>query len=87
MVKVVVMKYSGTTVHCNGECRGEVKRRVQAEWSEWSTGIFQIETVPAGVKGEVYKMAVRPGLWIGDRGVERKAGRGVRGGRGEDAAT
>lgn len=35
MAKVDEFKYLGSTVQSNRECRGEVKKRVQAGWSGW----------------------------------------------------
>ena len=35
LARVREFKYLGTTVHEDGECGREVKRRVQAGWNGW----------------------------------------------------
>ena len=57
-------KYLGSTVQCNGECEGEVKKRVHAGWNGWRrmSGVICDRRVPARVNGKVYKVAVRPAM-------------------------
>ena len=42
VAKVKELKYLGSTVQSNGECRSEVKKRVQAGWNSWRrvTGVL-----------------------------------------------
>ena len=64
VTKVDDFKYLGSTVQSNGECGREVKKRVQAGWNEWRRMSVAIcdRRVPARVKGNVYKVAVRPAM-------------------------
>ena len=67
VAKVEDFKYLGSTVHSNGECGREVKKRVQAGWNGWRrmSGVICDRRVPARVKGKVYKVAVRPAMLYG----------------------
>ena len=67
VAKVDDFKYLGSTVQSNGECGGEVKKRVQAGWNGWRrmAGVICDRRVPARVKGKVYKVAVRPAMLYG----------------------
>ena len=67
VAKVEDFKYLGTTIQSNGECGREVKKRVQAGWNGWKrmSGVFCDRTVPARVKGKVYKVAVTPVMLYG----------------------
>ena len=56
VAKVNEFKCLGSTVQNNRECRGEVKKRVQAGCDR---------RVPARVKGKVYKRVVRPAMLYG----------------------
>ena len=38
VAKVEDFKHMGSTVQSNGECGGEVKKRVQAGWNGWRRG-------------------------------------------------
>ncbi|KAI5085367.1 hypothetical protein C0J45_23151, partial [Silurus meridionalis] len=57
----------GSTVQSNGECVGEVKKRVQAGWSGWRrvTGVICDSRVSARMKGKVYRTVVRPEMLYG----------------------
>ena len=65
--KVEDLKYLGSTVQGNGECRREVKKRVQAGWNGWRrmSGVICDRRVPARVKGKVCRVAVRPAMLNG----------------------
>ena len=65
--KVEDFKYLGSTVQRNGECRREVKKRVQAGWNGWRrmSGVICDRRVPARVKGKVYRVAMRPAMLYG----------------------
>ena len=67
VAKVEDFKYLGSTVQSNGECRREVKKRVQAGWNGWRrmSGVICDRRVPARVKGKVYKVEVRPAMLYG----------------------
>ena len=68
VTKVDDFKYLGSTVHTNGECGREVKKRVQAGcngWRRMSGGVICDRRVPARVKGKVYMVAVRPAMLYG----------------------
>ena len=67
VTKVDDFKYLGSTVQSNGECGKEVKKRVQAGWNGWRrmSGVICDRRVQARVKGEVYKVAVRPAMLNG----------------------
>ena len=62
VAKVDDFKYLGSTVQSNGERGREVKKREQAGWNGWRrmSGVICDRRVPARVKGNVYKVAVRP---------------------------
>ena len=69
VAKVEDFKYLGSTAKSNGECRREVKKRVQAGWNGWrrmSGGICD-RRVPPRVRGKVYRVAVRPEMLYGWR--------------------
>ncbi|KAK3555243.1 hypothetical protein QTP86_010532 [Hemibagrus guttatus] len=57
--KVQDFKYLGSTVHSNGECGKEVKKRVQAGWNGWR------KKISARIKGKVYRTVVRPAMLYG----------------------
>ncbi|KAI5625322.1 hypothetical protein C0J50_15181 [Silurus asotus] len=65
--KVEEFRYLGSTVQSNGECVREVKKRVQAGWSEWRrvTGVICDSRVSAKLKGKVYRTVVRPAMLYG----------------------
>ncbi|RJG11798.1 hypothetical protein D4A39_16960, partial [Alcanivorax profundi] len=65
--KVQDFKYLGSTVQSNGECGKEVKKRVQAGWNGWRkvSGVLCDKSVPARVKGKVYRTVVRPAMLYG----------------------
>ncbi|XP_051787950.1 uncharacterized protein LOC127529167 [Erpetoichthys calabaricus] len=67
LAKVDEFKYLGSTVQSNGDCGGEVQKRVQAGWSGWRrvTGVIYDRRVSARVKGKVYRMVVRPAMLYG----------------------
>ena len=67
VAKVEDFKYLGSTVQSNGEYGREVKKRVQAGWNGWRrmSGVICDRRVPARVKGNVYKVAVRPAMLYG----------------------
>ena len=67
VAKVEDLKYLGSTVQSNGECRREVKMRVQAGWNGWRrmSGVICDRGVSARVKEKVYKGAVRPAMLYG----------------------
>ena len=48
----------------NGECRSEVKKRVQAGWDSWRrvTGVLCDKRITAVMKGKVYKTVIKPAL-------------------------
>ena len=60
--RVKKFKYLGSTVQESGSCQREVKRRVQAGWKGWKKvlGVIYDRSLPAGVKGKVYSLVVRP---------------------------
>ena len=55
VAKVEDFKYLGSTVQSNGECGGEVKKRVQAGWNGWRrmSGVIFDRRVPGRLKGKV----------------------------------
>ena len=63
VAKVEDLKYLGSTVQSNGECGREVKKIVQAGWNGWRrmSGVI----CDRRVKGNVYKVAVRPAMLYG----------------------
>ena len=65
--KVKKFKYLESTVQESGGCEREVKKRVQAGWSEWRkvSGIICDRRLPARVKGKVYSSVVRPTMVYG----------------------
>ena len=67
VAKVENFKYMDSTVQSNGECGREVKKREQAGWNDWRRmpGVICDRRVPAGVKGTVYRVAVRPAMLYG----------------------
>uniref|UniRef100_A0A3B4CLA2 ribonuclease H n=1 Tax=Pygocentrus nattereri TaxID=42514 RepID=A0A3B4CLA2_PYGNA len=64
VVKVDDFKYLGSTIQSNGQCRKEVKKRVQAGWSGWRrvSGLMCDRRIAARVKGKVYKTVVHPAM-------------------------
>ena len=67
VAKMDEFKYQGSTVHSNGGCRREVKKRLQAGCNGWRRilGVICDMKVPARVKGSVYMMVVRPIMLYG----------------------
>ncbi|KAK3572272.1 hypothetical protein QTP86_029686 [Hemibagrus guttatus] len=65
--KVQEFKYLGSTVQSNGECRKEVKKRVQAGWNGWRkvSGVLCDKKISARIKGKVYRTVVRPAMLYG----------------------
>ncbi|KAK3507967.1 hypothetical protein QTP70_005997 [Hemibagrus guttatus] len=65
--KVQEFKYLGSTVQSNGECRKEVKKRVQAGWNGWRkvSGVLCDRKISARIKGKVYRTVVRPAMLYG----------------------
>ncbi|KAK3513397.1 hypothetical protein QTP70_014223 [Hemibagrus guttatus] len=65
--KVQEFKYLGSTVQSNGECRKEVKKRVQAGWNGWRkvSGVLCERKISARIKGKVYRTVVRPAMLYG----------------------
>ncbi|KAK3517204.1 hypothetical protein QTP70_001065, partial [Hemibagrus guttatus] len=57
-------KYLGSTVHSNGECGKEVKKRVQAGWNGWRkvSGVLCDRKISARIKWKVYRTVVRPAM-------------------------
>ena len=54
-----------STVQSNGQCRREVKKRVQAGWNRWRRVICD-GRIPGRVKGKVYTVrTVRTALLYG----------------------
>ena len=64
VAKVDDFKYLGSTAQSNGECRREVKKRVQAGWNGWRrmSGVICDRRLPARVKGKMYKVAAGPAV-------------------------
>ncbi|KAK3522855.1 hypothetical protein QTP86_005668 [Hemibagrus guttatus] len=62
--KVQEFKYLESTVQSNGECRKEVKKRVQADWNGWRkvSGVLCVRKISARIKGKVYRTVVRPAM-------------------------
>ena len=60
VTKVKEFKYLGSTVHSNGECRSEVKKRVQAGWNSWRRmiGVLCDKRITEMMKGKVYSNTV-----------------------------
>ncbi|KAK3556675.1 hypothetical protein QTP70_012834 [Hemibagrus guttatus] len=65
--KVQEFKYLGSTVQSNGECRKEVKKRVQAGWNGWRkvSGVLCDQKISARIKGKVYRTVVRLAMLYG----------------------
>ena len=65
--RVKEFKYLGSTVQESGSCEREIKRKVQAEWNEWTkvSGVICDRKLPARVKGKVYSSVVRPVMAYG----------------------
>ncbi|MCJ8729260.1 hypothetical protein PDJAM_G00104010 [Pangasius djambal] len=72
--KVQEFKYLGSTVQSNGECRKEVKKRVQAGWNGWRkvSGVLCDRKISARIKGKVYKTVVRLAMLYGLETVSLK---------------
>ncbi|MCJ8736038.1 hypothetical protein PDJAM_G00254200 [Pangasius djambal] len=72
--KVQEFKYLGSTVQSNGECKKEVKKRVQAGWNGWRkvSGVLCDRKISARIKGKVYKTVVRPAMLYGLETVSLK---------------
>ena len=69
-------KYFDSTVQKDGGCEKEVKKRIQAGWNSWKriTGVICDKKVHEKLKGELYRMVVRPGsdVWTGNSGNHSK---------------
>ncbi|KAK3551724.1 hypothetical protein QTP70_023244 [Hemibagrus guttatus] len=65
--KVQEFKYLGSTVQSNGECKKEVKKRVQAGWNGWRkvSGVLCDRKISARIKGKVYRTVVRAVMLYG----------------------
>ena len=60
-------KYLASTVQEDGGCDREVKRRIQAGWSNWGkgTGVMCDKRASARLKGKLYTTVVRPAMMYG----------------------
>ena len=67
VTKVDQFKYLGSTVQSNGECSGEVKKRIQAGWNGWRrvSAVICDQKIAPRVKGRMYKSVVRPAMLYG----------------------
>ncbi|KAK3564737.1 hypothetical protein QTP86_024867 [Hemibagrus guttatus] len=65
--KVQGFKYLGSTVHSNGECGKEIRKRVQAGWNGWRKvlGVLCDRKISARIKGKVFKTVVRLAMLYG----------------------
>ena len=65
--RVKEFKYMGSMVQESGSYEREVKKRVQARWNGWRrvSGVICDRRLPAGVKGKVYSLVVRPTMVYG----------------------
>ena len=65
--RVKEFKYLGSTVQESGDCKKEVKKRVQAGWKGWRkvSGVICNRRLQARVKGKVYSSVVRPAMVYG----------------------
>ena len=61
MVKVDDLKYLGSTVQSNEDCRSECRKRVQAGWRKVA-GVICNRRVPVEMKGKLDRIAVRPAM-------------------------
>ena len=54
--RVKEFNYLGSTMQESGDCKREVKKRVQAGWNGWRrvSGVICDRRLPARVKGKVY---------------------------------
>ena len=80
VAKVEDFKYLGSTVQSNGECRREVKRRVQAGWNGWRR-MPGVICEREGVQGGSETSNV---VRVGDGGTDEKTGGRDGGSRVED---
>ena len=67
MPRVKEFKYLGTAMLESGDYEREVKKRVQEGWNGWKrvSGVICDKRLPAGVKGKVYSLVVRPAMVYG----------------------
>ena len=67
MKKVDHFKYLGVVVSAYGNCKEEVRRRMQAGWQRWRrvSGVLCDRKLSARLKGKIYKCAVRPVVLYG----------------------
>ena len=65
--RVKKFKYLGLTVQESGNCKREVKKRVQARWNGWRKvpGVICDRRLPARVKGKVYSSVMRSAMVYG----------------------
>ena len=65
--RIKEFKYLGSTVQESGDCKREVKKRVQAKWNGWRrvSGVICDKRLPARVKGKVYSSVLRPAMMYG----------------------
>ena len=60
-------KYLGSVIQSNGEIDGDVTNRIQAGWLKWraATGVLCDKKFPRRLKGQFYRIAIRPALLYG----------------------
>ena len=60
-------KYLGSVIQSNGEIDGDVTNRIQAGWLKWraATGVLCDKKFPMRLKGQFYRIAIRPALLYG----------------------
>ena len=65
--RVSEFKYLGSTLQEDGGASREVERRIAAGWHAWKnmSGILCDKRVPLYIKGNIYKVVVRPALLYG----------------------
>ena len=74
VLKVKQFKYLKLTVQESGDCKREVKKRLQTGWNGWRkvSGIICHPRLPTRVKGKVYSLVVRPARVFGLETVSTK---------------
>jgi len=65
--KVDNFKYLGSIIQQNGDIDEDINQRIKVGWQKWkfTLGVLCDKRVPLGLKGEVYRMAVRRAVLYG----------------------
>ena len=65
--KVAKFKYLGSIIQKNGDTDEDISQRIRVGWQKWKSAseVLCDKRVPMGLKGEVYRMVVRPAVLYG----------------------